>query len=170
MARVTSVSSPGDIAKLNDAISKVDTHEKDIIELKKQLSGVLTQLGTAQAAIANTAQNNLVFVWDGTTGKISWVAGSTIDRAMNPTPVPAGSITSLTANRYYWMIWNPAQKQMAAVNVLSSSVLSNTNNIVLCQVYTGTGAQVGVTIGGGGSSGPAGTGGADLNGSRYKLV
>lgn len=170
MARITSVSTPGDIAKLNDKIVQVDTHEKRITEMEKKLSGLLTQFAAVQSGNAPTAQNNLVFVWAGNTSTISWAAGSTFDRTNTPTPVPAGSVTGLTANVYYWMIWNSAQRIMNAVNVLSPSILSNSNNIVLCQVYTGTAGQVGVTIGGGGSSGPGSTGGADLNGSRYKLV
>ena len=152
-----------ELNELNKQLERIDQLEKRIADLHSQVKAINGNV----AAISNTHVpiqfNTLTFNWTGATGTISWAAGAVVNKLKKNLPVAAGSIAGLSPNTYYWMAWNPFHQRMIA-QVGLNGVLQIHDNIVLCQLYTGTAGQTGVAGGGGSSSS-----GSDLTGGRYKL-
>lgn len=158
------ITNPNDLGQLNRAFSdQMQIMEGLVGELQKQVDNLRHQIKQVDVNHAPLTQNNITFTWTGATGTISWPAGSVKDKKGFNIPVKAGSIAGLPASTYHWLAWNPEHQQMIA-QVGVDGLLQKPGNHVICQVFTGTGAQTG-TVGGGGSS----SNGSDLSGSRYKL-
>lgn len=155
------------LPQINRELARLEEFHKRISALEAKFEEARIDVNQLQDTHLNG--NNLTFTWTGGTTTISWNAGAvknfhprTFDRVKSPiAAIPAGSLTA-SASTFYWMIWNKLQGQMIASNTVDGFI-QNTDNILLCQIFTGTGAQSG-TAGGGGSSGSY-----DLNGARYKL-
>lgn len=164
------------VSELNDRLSKL---EKEHQTLKFQTSNL-------DFVHARPTFNNLTFTWTGGSTTLSWTAGWIKDKnavvdtgtAFSQSPswrfangipvatthnigVPAGSLT-LSASTYYWLGWDTAGQLMHATTDITT-LYTHHDVQVICQLFTGTGAQTG-TAGGGGSQG-----GSDLSGARYKL-
>lgn len=173
------------IAKLE--LNQLNLQLDRIEELHKRLAAVENRIAKHSFIIAATdplhapqTTNNIVFTWTGGTTTLSWTAGWIKDKNWNAqslgTPaissapgvqhiwsIPAGSLT-LTASTFYWLGWDPDKNTMRAEKDVSN--LHGDRDIqIICQLFTGTGAQTG-TAGGGGSSN---ANGSDLSGTRYKL-
>ncbi len=155
------------LAQVNRALTKLDDFHKRISQLEETYAQARVDLNQLQLTQFNG--NNLIFNWAGGSSTISWNAGAVknfhprvLDRMKQPiAAIPAGSL-SASPSKFYWMVWNKLQNHMAASNTVDGFI-QNSDNIIICQVFTGTAGQTG-TIGGGGSSGSY-----DLNGARYKL-
>ena len=159
MARITSVK---DLSQLNKQLERIEALQKQLNAAQQQIASVHTRLTSIENTHVPSRSNTVVFTWTGSTHTLSWPAGSVVDRAGVNVAVAAGSITSLTASTYYWLAWNAVHQQMAiAVNV--NTLLNIPGNIVICQLFTGTGSQTGVAGGGGSQSA------SDLTETRYKL-
>jgi hypothetical protein len=158
--RITNVN---DLSQLNKALSHIDSLRKQVSDLQEQLAVVHKKVTDIHAQHAPAVSHNLTFNWTGAGGQLDWAAGSLLDKQNTNVPVTGGLITGLAPNTYYWLAWNKEHKQMLA-HVGTDNLLTNPNNTVICQVFTGSGIQTGVAGGGGSSSS-----GSDLSGSRYKL-
>lgn len=158
MPRITDAS---DLGQLNRALSGIDDLQRQFGQLNKQLGAVNHQIQTINTKQIPATTNNLQFVWTGSTTTLSWGNGSVNDRENINVPVRAGSLI-LAPSSYYWLAWNSVHQQMAA-QVAADGLLQNQNNIVICQIFTGTSGQSGVAGGG------ASSGNSDLSGARYKL-
>ena len=171
-----------DLAQINRQIDRLDNLHKTVSTLQSTLENIKYQVGQLDYHHARPTTNNLVFTWTGGTHTVSWpqgfiqdknaeaqqILGDVFSSAKGPPilgqhtfNVPAGSQAGLTASTYYWVGWNHAASQMVFTTD-AGQLFQDTHMMVICQLYTGTGAQTGVA-GGGGSQG-----GVDLSGARYK--
>jgi len=154
------ITNPQDAGQVNKELGyQIEALRKELNTLRHHFKELHHRVNNIDAQHAPLTTNNLVFTWTGSTSTLSWPAGFIRHKNSLNVPVPAGSITGLSANTFYWMTWSISQQKMLAQ---ISAPLQNANNIVLCQVFTGTTGQSG-TAGGGGI-----VGGSDLSGSRYK--
>lgn len=158
--RITTVQ---DLSQLNRQLDRIDHLQKQIDDMHRQLGAHARQLSHLDVVHAPLTLNNTVFNWTGGSGTVDWNDSSIIDKNNINRPIKAGSITGLAPNTYYWLAWNTEHSQMVA-RVGVDGVFQIPDNHVICQIFTGSGAQTGV-VGGGGSS----SSGSDLSGSRYKL-
>lgn len=158
MPRITDVK---DLGQINRALEGIDKLQKQFGQLNDQLSSVNHQVKQLDTKHAAATTNNLTFTWTGSTHTLSWLAGSVKDRNNVNVPVLGGSLVVL-ASTFYWLAWNKIHQRMVA-QIAADGLLQNQNNIVICQLFTGTAGQTG-TAGGGASSGAS-----DLSGARYKL-
>src|SRR5574337_421472 len=150
-----------DVAKINSAFQQLDALYTRVAASEKQINFVQTTSQQHQQLAEITGTNNLTFTWTGSTGTISWAAGSVLNRQGNYVPIPAGSITGLSASTTYWLAWNPVHAVMAHSTSLAA-IQPNKNNLVICNVTTlGSGASG--AIGGGGTD----AGGNGFNRSIY---
>jgi hypothetical protein len=174
MPRVSEIN----LVQINRQFDTLDNVNQRLANVEKQLQNVGFQTTISDPTHAPQTTNNLNFTWTGSTGVVSWAAGAIRDKnasAQSPgTPaavsaapgtlhvwtVPPGTVNCLPST-YYWMVWNPQKQTMLATTDVSAG-FQNHNNLVLCQIYTGTSGQTG-SAGGGGSNG-----GVDLSGARYK--
>ena len=152
-----------DLPKLNRELARLDGHSQQLTNLQQQITTLRIQLTEKARADGIPNQNNIIFVWTGSTTTVSWVAGFVKDHSGVFQPVPAGSRGSFTASTNYWAGWNPLHKSMSFVTSLGA-FKGNPNILVICKFFTGTGAQSG-NLGGGGTD----TGSDGLNGKEYKL-
>ena len=159
MGRITHLT----LEQINRELAKVDELKKRVDELHKQMGDTHAKVQSIKDTHAPIQFNTLTFTWTGGTTTLSWNAGAVVTKTGQNVPVAAGSIGGLTASTYYWLAWNPTHQKMAA-QIGLNGLLQIPDNVVICQVFTGTGAQTG-TAGGGGSS----SSGSDLCGARYKL-
>lgn len=168
-----------DLAQVNKQVDRIDKLEHLVGDMKVLLDNVGHQTTVSDPSHAPQTTNNIAFTWTGATLTLSWAKGFIKDKNWNAqsakgTPVkssapgaqhqwlvPAGSLSPLNASTYYWMAWDPVHQVMRATT--DASVLhSNYSLLIICQLFTGTGAQSG-SAGGGGSNG-----GVDFSGTRYK--
>jgi|SRR5581483_465552 len=168
------VTDPKDPTILNKELgNKVDALRKEFNSLRDIVHQVRHQVVLSNLDKAKTlATNNCVFTWTGASNHLSWNNSAVVDVVNTTYPIYAGTLT-LSPSTFYWMVWNKEHKVMTALadirtlfsgnsgQALSGSHASD-NNIIICQIFTGTGGQTGIA-GGGGS-----TGGSDLIGARYK--
>lgn len=160
MRRITSFQ---DVAVANKELSdQVTTLKNQLFDAVKQLQDTSTQFqSVTQSNLRTATTNDMVFTWAGGTTKISWPGGSLKDTEQKAHVIPAGNLT-LVASTYYWMVWNKAHQKVVAVTSVDDPIYSNKDNYVICQIFTGAGAQSGVAGGGGSTSS------RDLSGARYK--
>ena len=153
-----------DISKLNKELTRLDGVDQELQRLRQEFFNLkkLQRQENIRNGVPN--QNNVTFTWTGSSGLISWNDGYVKDHHGNYLPVRAGSTAGVN-NTYYWAAWNPVHKTMSFQNNLDT-YQKIPNALIVCQVFTGTGAQT-ATIGGGGSE-PGG--GSGLNGKQYKLL
>ena len=150
-----------DVAEINQKLSaRIDDLEKRIITLQRTAKDIHETVFLRTAADAPHTTNNLIFTWTGGTGTLSWPAGHLVDARNINTPVMAGSL-NLSPSTFYWLSWNKQHQQLQA-NKNATGLLQNPNNIIICQIFTGTAGQSGVAGGGGSQSA------SDLSGARYK--
>jgi hypothetical protein len=171
--RITDITK--DLPRLNTELSRFDQHQQQIEELRAQVGNLQrlllnTHNTDATSSFTETPKNllnhnSVLFVWNGGTLTISWVAGFIFSNG-HYLPIPAGSLHAL-ASTYYWMAWNPKQQQMSAVTAVGQILaMPNVHNMLIVgQIFTGTAGQTG-TAGGGGSEPGGGTG---IAGKQYKL-
>jgi hypothetical protein len=176
-----------ELNELNKELHKLEGLHNRLSKVEEGLSIAAFQSHQLDYVHGRPTFNNLVFTWTGGTTTLSWASGwikdknavSEIGNAFSQSPsygiksalipaithnipVPAGSITGLTASSYYWLGWDSSTSKMYALKDITK--LYTLNNVqVVCQVFTGTAGQTG-TAGGGGSQS-----GSDLSGARYKL-
>jgi hypothetical protein len=144
---------PIDLALLNQLSQHVEELQRQITDIKRGVKQHNKEIIDLQNTTDDLYFNTIEFTWTGGTTLVSWNAGFVQDKAGKVYPVPAGSKT-LSASTEYWAAWNPVHQVMAFDTSLTS-LIPNKNNLVLCQITTGSGAQTG-TAGGGGSK-PGGT-------------
>ena len=157
MPRLTSTD---DLANLNRALDHLDNLTRQVTTLQKQIQQVHTSAKNDNTQAQQATANNLVFTWTGGTTTMSWTTGFLKVKGSENFPVIAGSRV-LSPSTFYWAVWNPVHKVMAFVQDVNT-VMNNLNNIIIAQVFTGTGGQTG-TAGGGGSEAQSG-----ISGGRYK--
>lgn len=153
-----------DLVQLNRQFARLDLLHKQNSDLQQRVENLSSQVKQFDVVHAPQTTNDILFTWTGGTTTLSWPAGSVKNKNNQNVPVSAGTLTGLTASKYYWLAWNPIHKQMIA-QLGVDGLLQNSNNIVICQVFTGGGGDTGVAGGGGSSN----SGGSDLSGGRYKL-
>jgi hypothetical protein len=161
MPRITQLN----LSEVNRALEHIDQLTKKIGTLQSQLDSVNHQVKNLAVVHAPLTTNNITFTWTGSTLSLSWTAGSIANKNGINTPIPAGSITGLTASTNYWLAWNPTHQKMVA-NISADVLFQISSNLVICQVFTGSAGTTGVAGGGGSSAG----GKSDLSGQRYKLL
>lgn len=159
MARISHL----DLNLLNRQLEKIDTLQRQVNDLHSKVKAINGTVSNVVDTHVPIRFNTLTFTWTGGTSTLSWPAGSVVDKTGNNLPVTAGAITGLSPSTYYWLAWNPVHQKMIA-QVGLNGILQIHNNVVLCQLFTGTAGQTGVAGGGGSSSS-----GSDLTGGRYKL-
>lgn len=166
------ISLPNDLGVLNTQLKQTDLHKAQIAELQAQVGLLFRHVQQIRDTRQIGSVNNLLFTWTGGGSTLSWANGYVQDSSLKNYPVPAGSIP-LDPSTYYWLAWSPPQQRMVAQTDLqtlfapTSNPNTNSplgNNIIICNVYTGTGGQTG-TAGGGGSA----AGGTAPTGREYKL-
>ena len=158
--RITDINT--DLPKLNTELTRLDEYEGRFKNLELRLQNLQNHSTVESKTNGVQNQNNLTFVWTGGTLTISWAAGYVKDHQGHYDPIPAGSQHAL-ANTFYWVGWNPVHQTMS-FNTNLDQLTKVDNILVLCQFFTGSGAQSGSA--GGGGSVPNGQG---LNGERFKL-
>lgn len=173
-----------DLVQLNRQYGDViEELRKRIGTLEREHANTAAQVQNLDFVHAKQTTNNLVFTWHGGTGVVDWpegflqdknansqqVVGSVFSSSKGPAltsahtyPVPAGSQSGLSASTYYWIGWNHVGQQIVFTKDVGQ-IFQGTHTHVICQIFTGTGAQTGVAGGGGSQSG------VDLSGTRYKL-
>jgi hypothetical protein len=176
-----------DLNQLNKQLERIEDLHNRLSIAEKQLQTTSFQVSQLDFMHARPTFNNLTFTWTGATGTVSWLNGFLKDKnaaietgvAFSQAPsyrfqvnhplglthnisIPAGSLTGLSANTYYWLGWDNNNRQMYALTDITKLFTHHDMQIV-CQIFTGTVGQTG-TVGGGGSQG-----GTDLSGARYKL-
>lgn len=156
MARISQL----DLVQLNKELEKLDAFHSRISQLEKHNASLQQRLDKVETHAAPTS-NNLVFSWTGSTGTISWVDGSVKDKDGNNVPVRSGALVGKSPSIYHWVAWNRVHQQMVAETDVNK-LLSNKNNVVICQIFTGTSGQSGVAGGGGTNST------TELSGAKYK--
>lgn len=174
MPRIATLS----LDQINRQIDTLDILRSQIAELKSRLDIVGNSAAIADPIHAPATTNNMVFTWTGATTTLSWPQGYlksknwnaqtiTLPAIKSSAPgqqhvytIPAGSM-SLLASTYYWLGWDASHQTMLATKD-ASTLHGNYNVHIICQIFTGSGAQTG-TAGGGGSQT-----GVDLSGTRYK--
>jgi len=159
MARIRQLN----LDQLNKELVKIDALQKQVADLHQKIGDTHAKVQSIKDTHAPIQFNTLTFTWTGGTTTLSWPAGAVVTKTGENVPVATGSITGLSASTYYWLAWNPTHQKMVA-QVGLNGLLQIPDNVVICQVFTGTGAQTGVAGGGGSSSS-----GSDLCGARYKL-
>lgn len=172
------ITTESDLSELNQALQRVDSLRKQVTSMIQELGAVKKQVAAINVTHAPVTTNNLVFTWTGASGTISWTQGFLQDKnatankligqgnfnapgVVHNHAILAGSTPSLTASTFYWIAWNPIHRQMV-FSPDAGKLYQNTDNILICQIFTGTAGQTGVA-GGGGS-----TGGTELSGAKYK--
>jgi len=155
MARISKI----DLNQLNEQFLKFEELKNQLAELRQQHSITAQRVGTLESHAAPTS-NNLNFHWTGGSLTLNWNDGSVRDKTGANVPVKAGTLTVL-ASHYYWLAWNKEHRQMVA-DTDAGKLLTNKNNILICQVFTGTAGQTG-SAGGGGSNSAT-----ELSGAKYK--
>lgn len=169
----------GDTAIINSELKRLDQFQKTINEHTQQLQELIKHNAQIRDARAIPSTNNLVFTWTGGSLTLSWSSGYVQDSSLRNYPVIAGSIV-VAASTNYWLAWNSRQLSMAFSTSLQTLVtgvgnaasltptggsnVASGNNLVICEVFTGTAGQSG-TAGGGGSD----PGGVGQSGKEYKL-
>jgi hypothetical protein len=150
-----------DLPRLNIELQRLDQLEQRINKLNDL--AISNQQVVIQENLANGVQdqNNLTFTWTGATLTMSWAPGYVKDHQGHYNHVAAGSQV-LAASTYYWVAWNTIHQTMS-FNVNLDLLHGKPSLLVLCQVFTGTGAQTGAA-GGGGTA----VNGRDLSGLKYK--
>ena len=151
-----------DLPKLNSELTRLDEHERRFKQLELHLNTLRDQVDTESTTNGVQNQNNITFVWAGGSLSVSWAAGYVKDHQGHYLPIPAGTSGGLLANTYYWAGWNPIHQAMS-FNTNLDTLTKVLNVLIICQFFTGTGAQAG-SLGGGGSV----PGGQGLNGERFK--
>lgn len=150
-----------DVAKINSAFQQLDALYSRLAAAEKQISFTQTTSQKHQQLAEITGVNNITFTWNGSSGTISWGAGSVLNRQGVHIPIPAGSITGLSASTTYWLAWNSIHQVMSYGTSLAT-IQPNKNNLVLCSVTTlGSGSSG--AIGGGGTE----SGGVGFNRNIY---
>lgn len=167
-----------DLVQVNSQVDRIDQLQAQLNKLQKQVSSTSQQAVVGDSVHAPQTTNNITFTWTGGTTTLSWNAGYIKDKnwSVQTTVRPAAKSTApgqqhtyavtagsliLSASTYYWLGWDFVHHVMRATT--DASTLHNQFNIhIICQLFTGTGAQTGAA-GGGGSQG-----GVDLSGARYK--
>lgn len=150
---------------INRKLETFDLQQKQIATLKSTVSSLQSTLSALQAQRQTVGANNLLFNWDGPSLTLSWAAGYIQDTrgAANATvPVAAGS-QLLAASTYYWIGYNPNQRQVSIQSDLTK-LTAISAMILVCRIFTGTNIQTGAA-GGGGSE----TTGNGALGKEYKL-
>jgi len=150
------------------AIANKEITDK-LTAIEKKLDGALANnqdshnrfQAIVSSQVRNNTTNDLVFTWTGGANTLTWNGGSLQDTQQKSHVIPAGSLT-LTPSTYYWLFWNKQHNQVVATTGISTSLYSNENTQIICQIYTGTNVQSGVAGGGGSTSS------RDLSGARYK--
>lgn len=171
------ITNEADKAQLNAALQRIDSLRKIVIDMQQQMGAMKHLLESIDVTHAPATTNNLVFTWTGGTTTLSWANGFLQDKnatankivgqhlatapgIVHNHQVIAGSM-HLTASTFYWLAWNPTHQEMVA-STDAGKLFQNPGNLIICQIFTGTGGQTGVA-GGGGS-----TGGTELSGAKYK--
>lgn len=153
-----------DLSRLNRELRLLQRDNKEFFQLRQRVQQLADQQADLQSKRELTSTNALDFQWDGPNLKLTWVAGYIKDRDSKLHHVPAGEITGLTANIYYWLGWNPVHQTMSAASA-PETLTTIKNILVACRVYTGTAIQTG-DLGGGGTETNTTQG---ASGKEYKL-
>jgi hypothetical protein len=150
--RITDINK--DLPVLNDALASIADLQQFVNEQRQQNQALAAKLQTISQQKGTTSTNNLQLTWTGSTLKFSWPAAFVRDAFNNYFPIPAGTSQALLASTNYWVGWNAAQQQMSFqvnLNLLTSIV----NELIVCQIFSGTAGQSGSA--GGGGTDPGGT-------------
>ena len=160
---------------LNKELRKLDQARRDLLLEQRRTRRLRESLTIAEEIRAESQIDTADFQWVGPSTKITWVAFKIKNKAGDVIQVPAGERTGLTASTYYWLAWNPVHKIMAAATSVDT-LTNNPINLIVCRIFTGTGAQTG-DAGGGGSTGAVtsggldgATGGSGQTGREYKIL
>jgi hypothetical protein len=168
-----------DLVQINRQLTRLDTLEKLVQQLQENQKNLKSQVSSLDFEHGKPTTNNMVFSWAGPTTKITWTAGTLMDKnataqrlsgvpkssapgAVHNYPILAGSLTGITPSAYYWLAWEPQKLQMVASQD-AGQLYQNKSLFVICQIFTGTAGQSGVA-GGGGVNGVS-----DLSGLPYKM-